>query len=294
MAARPALLLTLGCAAALWGCTGWVTAFNECNPDKGALLGRTTVELDVRRFTVRSGEAPVGNLVADALLETAQQGCQGGAYPCPVAAVENAGGIRNTTACGDRDAIPLGSVYAADVTDLLPFSQNQLVVVEVTGEEIVLMLERAVSILGQVGEAGAAGFFLQVSGLAFEVDCSQPAQSLSPNRDRILSRGSRVDPARVTIQGSPLSLTQTYPVAMNSFLAGAGDGFLALAVRNPDDSVVNGENGRPQTKPRSFTQLDGVRQSDADATTRYVRERAVVAPRIEGRIRLLASCIPSR
>lgn len=154
------------------GCGGWLVAFNECNPDKGNALGRTTVELDVRKVAVRTAEAPVGNLVVDAMFEAATDACAPNdpMRPCPVAVLENAGGIRNTTACGERETIPVGSLYEADITDMLPFSTNQLVVVEVTGEELWLMLERASSILGQVGEAGAAGFFLQVRNVEFEID----------------------------------------------------------------------------------------------------------------------------
>jgi 2',3'-cyclic-nucleotide 2'-phosphodiesterase (5'-nucleotidase family) len=276
------------------GCGGWVTAFNECNPDKGALLGRTTVEMDVRKVVVRSGEVPVGNLVVDAMYEAAAAACAGGSNPCPVAALENSGGIRSTTACGERESIPVGSIYDSDVSDLLPFVTNQVVTVEVTGEELWLMLERSVSLLGQVGESGAAGYFLQVHGVFFEVDCARTAQSLSLAQDRILNRGQRVDPAKVTVAGQPLDLGASYVVAMNSFVAGAKDGFLALAQRDADDAVVRDASGKVQTKAVQYVTLGGSRLSDADALRRLVGTRGVVAPRIEGRIRLLGSCVPSQ
>ena len=290
--ALAASLLVALCPAS-WGCGGWLVAFNECNPDKGQLLGRTTVELDVRRLTVRSGEAPVGNLVADALWEAGRVGCGSGGPACPVAAVENAGGIRSSTACGEREAITVGSLHEADVADMLPFVTNQVVVVQLSGEQIWLMAERAVSILGQVGEAGAGGFFLQVSGLAFEVDCARQAQTLNADGTQILQRGARVDPLRVTVAGAPLDMLATYPVAMNSFVASAGDGFLGLALRNPDDSIIAGPDGRPQTPTKTFVDVGGRRASDADAVEQYIRNKGVVAPRIEGRIRLLASCVPT-
>lgn len=281
------------------GCGGWLVAFNECNPDKGDVLGRTTVELDVRKVFVRTGEVPVGNLVVDAMFQTATDACVPGdaSRPCPVAALENAGGIRNTTACGERDTIPVGTLYDADINDMLPFNTNQIVVVDVTGEELWLMLERATSILGQVGEAGAAGYFLQVHNIAFEVDCAQQAQTLSATASQILNRGGRVDPGRVTINGVPLSLTATYPVAMNSFVGSAKDGFLALAQRDAQDNVVKNADGQVVTKPKTYVLMDGNRLSDADAVRRYVRNRGdrglSVAPRVEGRIRLRDSCIPS-
>jgi 2',3'-cyclic-nucleotide 2'-phosphodiesterase (5'-nucleotidase family) len=289
------------CVVACWvgalsGCGGWLVAFNECNPDKGATLGRSTVELDVRKIAVRTAEAPVGNLVVDAMFQAATDACSPGdpMRPCPVAVLENAGGIRNTTACGERESIPVGSLYEADITDMLPFSTNQLVVVDITGEELWLMLEHASAILGQVGEAGAAGFFLQVRNVEFEIDCAGQSQLLSSGSDQILNRGSRVNPARVSVNGGPLSLTATYPVVMNSFIAGARDGFLALAQRDVNDALVMGADGRPITKTRTFVQLDGARVSEADAVQRYISQRGVVAPRVEGRIRVLESCIPTQ
>jgi 2',3'-cyclic-nucleotide 2'-phosphodiesterase (5'-nucleotidase family) len=176
---------------------------------------------------------------------------------------------------------------------MLPFATNQLVVVNVTGEELWLMLEHSATLLGQVGESGAAGYFLQVHGVAFEVNCAGTAQSLSSGGDRILVRGGRVDPARIFVNGAPLDLAATYPVLLNSYVAGAGDGFLALALRNPDDSIIPGANGKKQPKPSTFVLLDGARVSEADALRRHVRTRGVVAPRVEGRIRVLASCVPS-
>jgi 2',3'-cyclic-nucleotide 2'-phosphodiesterase (5'-nucleotidase family) len=275
---------------------GWLSAFNECNPDRGDALGRTTVELDVRKVAVRSSEMPVGNLVVDAMFDAATAACVPGdsSRPCPVAALENAGGIRNTTACGERDTIPIGTLFNSDVGDMLPFATNQLVVVDVTGEELWLMLEHSSALLGQVGEAGAAGFFLQVHGVAFEVNCAGTSQGLSSSGDRILNRGGRVDPTRVFVNGVQLSLTATYPVLMNSFVAGAKDGFLALAQRNADDSVIKGGDGKVLTKPSTFVLLDGAKVSEAAALQRYVKTRTVVAPRVEGRIRILASCVPTQ
>ena len=292
---RAALLGSL--CLVLTGCGGgWLSAFNECNPDRGEALGRTTVELDVRKVAVRGAEMPVGNLVVDAMFEAATAACVAGdsTRPCPVAALENAGGIRNTTACGERQTIPIGTLYDSDVEDMLPFATNQLVVVNVTGEELWLMLEHSATLLGQVGESGAAGYFLQVHGVALEINCTGTPQSLSSGNDRILSRGGRVDPTRILVNGVPLVLTDTYPVAMNSFVGGAKDGFLALAQRNPDDSVVKGPDGKVVVKPNAYVLIDGNKVSEADAVKRLVRNRNVVAPRVEGRIRILASCVPTQ
>ena len=108
----------------------------------------------MRKVAVRTAEMPVGNLVVDAMFEAAVAACVPGdpARPCPVAALENAGGIRNTTACGERQVVPAGTLFEKDADDMLPFATNQLVVVNVTGEELWLMLEHSATLLGQVGE----------------------------------------------------------------------------------------------------------------------------------------------
>jgi 5'-nucleotidase/UDP-sugar diphosphatase len=153
-------------------------------------LGTTAVELDSRNATVRTREAAIGNLFADAMRSSVKAD----------AAVTNGGGIR------------AGKVYAAgstitrrDILAELPFN-NRVVEIEIGGGDLRRALENG---LAQLPAAG--GRFPQVSGLAIEVDLKRPAG------DRIVA---------IRIGGAPLDEARIYKVAINDFLARGGDGYV--------------------------------------------------------------------
>lgn len=156
-------------------------------------VGRTLVELDTRRETVRTRESNFGNLVADAMRLATDADV----------AITNGGGIR-----GDR-TYPAGSeLTRKDILTELPFG-NVTVLVELDGAALLAALENGVS---QVEDK--AGRFPQVSGLRFAYDPSKPA-------------GSRV--VSVEIGGEPLDPARTYRVATNDYMLGGGDGYDMLA-----------------------------------------------------------------
>src|SRR5205085_10176627 len=112
--------------------------------------------LDSRDATVRGREAPIGNLIADAMRERTRADL----------AIMNGGGIRG------------GKVYEAgtaitrrDVQAQLPFG-NHLVTLNIKGSELRLAIENGLSRL-----PAAAGRFPQVSGVTIAFDPQQPAGS---------------------------------------------------------------------------------------------------------------------
>jgi 2',3'-cyclic-nucleotide 2'-phosphodiesterase/3'-nucleotidase len=150
---------------------------------------------DTRRSTVRTGEANSGNYVADA---------KRAAVDADVGLM-NGGGIRTDALYeGPRD------ISKRLVFDVLPFG-NTVVKLEVTGQQLHDALENGVS-----GLANLEGRFPQVSGMSFAWDPDAPV-------------GERVDPADVTVGGSPLELEATYTLATNNFVAGGGDGYAMFA-----------------------------------------------------------------
>lgn len=155
------------------------------------VLAQSQVELDITRATVRGGEAPIGNLVADIIRDR---------FESQLAFI-NGGNLR-----GDR-IIPAGPVTTDDVDTLLPFNNN-VDIVGLTGSTVIETLEYGLSGLDQL-----EGRFLQVSGMRFT------------------ARGGRVISAEIlNADGgySPLDPNATYSVATNSYLAGGGDGFTVL------------------------------------------------------------------
>ena len=165
----------------------------ELSKDLDVPVGTTATELDSRNVTVRSREAALGDLVADALRASTQAD----------AAIVNGGGLR-----GDR-LYPAGTVLTRrDILTELPFG-NTTVLVAITGADIRSALENGVSHFGH-----DAGRFPQVSGLTFVFDPKAPV-------------GQRVVEARVG--GEPLDAHKVYRVASNDFLLKGGDGYTSLS-----------------------------------------------------------------
>jgi 5'-nucleotidase / UDP-sugar diphosphatase len=152
-------------------------------------IGTTAVELDSRSATLRSGEAAIGNVFADAMRETMRADV----------AVTNGGGIR-----AGKVYAPGSTITRKDILAELPFG-NRLVVLEVVGSDLKAAIENGLSRLPDSG-----GRFPQVSGLTVSFDPRRPP-------------GSRV--LAMTVAGAPLSDTRLYRVAVNDFMARGGDGY---------------------------------------------------------------------
>lgn len=155
-------------------------------------VGITATELDSRKPVVRSGEAAIGNLIADA---------QRSVHNADIALMAG-GGIR-----GNKIYDAGTELTRRDILTELPFG-NLNILLEVTGETVLAALENGVSQI----ESGA-GRFPQVSGISFTVDASVDA-------------GSRV--SDVLVGGMPLDATRTYTLAANDYIAGGGDGYRML------------------------------------------------------------------
>jgi 5'-nucleotidase / UDP-sugar diphosphatase len=169
-------------------------------------LGTTAVELDSRNATVRTREAAIGNLIADAMRDKT------GA----VATVTNGGGIR-----GGKVYPPGSQITRRDILAELPFG-NRVVTLDIKGRALREGLENGLSRV-----ESAAGRFPQVSGMVIEYDPRRPA-------------GRRI--VSIRIAGKPLDPNRTYRIATNDFLARGGDGYTSFADAKPlipiDDSPL--------------------------------------------------------
>jgi 2',3'-cyclic-nucleotide 2'-phosphodiesterase (5'-nucleotidase family) len=165
---------------------------DRLDAELGRVIGRTATELDSRVATVRSGEARIGNLVADALRE--RLGAE--------VAITNGGGIR-----GNRIIAADAELTRKDVLTELPFG-NLAIVLEISGADLAEALESG---LAQVESRG--GRFPHVSGMRLEYDPAAEA-------------GRRV--RRVTIGDAPLEPGRVYRLATSDYMARGGDGYAAL------------------------------------------------------------------
>jgi 5'-nucleotidase/UDP-sugar diphosphatase len=145
------------------------------------IVGRTTEFLQADRDM----DNPLGNLIADALLDFGQK--QGWKSDL---AFYNAAGVRSS--------LQIGDITYAKLTEVLPF-QNTVVSVDLTGDQVKQVFE---------GMAGAAGrLFMSGGTMAYHF----------ANGD-----GKRV--TRATVGGQPLDPKRVYHVSTIDYLLGGGDG----------------------------------------------------------------------
>lgn len=171
-----------------------VDAFKaELDKELNVVIGKTEGPLDSRRNVVRTQEAAIGNLIADAMRDAV--GAQ--------IAITNGGGIR-----ADKEYAAGSEITRKDILTELPFG-NVTVLTEVTGQQVWDGLENGFSKI----EDGA-GRFPQVSGMKVVADKAKPA-------------GSRV--VSVEIDGKPLDPKATYTLATNDYMLTGGDGYTSFA-----------------------------------------------------------------
>ena len=161
-----------------------------------AVLARPVARLGVRsigRTLNAAGEAPLGDLAADAVLAaTRQLGVQIGFM--------NIAGLRR-----DIDVDADMQVRYSHVQAVLPFS-NTLVTMDLTGAQLRELLEQQWR-----GGSEPTRSMLQVSG------------SFSYSWDATRPQGQRVIPASIKVDGVPLDDAKVYRIAANNFLAEGGD-----------------------------------------------------------------------
>jgi 2',3'-cyclic-nucleotide 2'-phosphodiesterase (5'-nucleotidase family) len=152
-------------------------------------IGKTNTKLDSHRNTVRTREAAIGNLIADAMRDGVNADI----------GFANGGGIR-----AGKIYTPGTIITRRDMLLGMPFG-NVVVKLKLTGAQIWEALENGVSQVENI-----AGRFPQVSGVSFTYNPKAQA-------------GSRVVSAK--IGGQPLNKGRSYTVATNNYAAGGGDGY---------------------------------------------------------------------
>ncbi|MEO8285371.1 MAG: 5'-nucleotidase C-terminal domain-containing protein [Chloroflexota bacterium] len=195
-------------------------ASDQIKPTLGEQVGTSAALVD----RSRGQESKMGNLASDAVRAT---------YGVDVA-LQNSGGLR-------ADFQP-GPITKGDVFAVLPFG-NLVVTGKLKGSDLLAALENGVSDV-----SGTAGRFIQLSGLRFAYDPSQPVGKRV--LWAVLSDGKAVDPAA------------TYSVAANDFMQVGGDGYTALT-RMTD--VVS-------------------REQLWEVAANYVKSLGTIDPKVEGRI----------
>lgn len=177
-------------------------------------IGRFNVAHSTRRELVRNGENPFGNYIADSIRRFANAQL----------AIVNSGFIR-----GDREYRKDQKITRGLIVNELPY-RNKVVLVELTGQQLVQALESAFTSL-----EFSKGRFPQISGFTITFDSDAPV-------------GKRVK--SVKIKQQEIMLSRVYRVATTDYLAAGGDGYEAfrkakninekhLAIRLVSDIVMD-------------------------------------------------------
>jgi 5'-nucleotidase / UDP-sugar diphosphatase len=194
-------------------------------------VGKALVDLDAERAHVRTMETNFGNLVADAALASAETAKA-------TIALVNGGSIRSS--------IPSGDVSLGQILEAIPFN-NDIVIFDVTGEQLVTALENGV---GKV--EAVEGRFPQVAGLKFSWDPGSPPGSRVKSMDIKTENGYK-----------PLDKSASYRMVTNTYLFTGGDGYTSL---------------------QKGTNVQYLGFIDYDMVTEYIQKNSPVNPKVEGRI----------
>jgi len=146
------------------------------------VIGENKEFLDGERDRIRYEETNLGDWVTDIMRE----------FTGADVALINAGGLRASI---DRGPVTVESVFKA-----MPY-ENELLVVDLTGAELLAVLTRSVRSTREEEDGG----FLHVSGIRFTIDGKVP-------RD-------------IEVGGRPLDAAGTYKVAITDFMFSGGDGY---------------------------------------------------------------------
>jgi 5'-nucleotidase / UDP-sugar diphosphatase len=152
------------------------------------VIGNSQIFLDGEREKIRYQETTLGNFVSDIMRE----------YTGADIALLNSGSLRSS--------IDTGPVTREEVFKAMPYA-NEIVLVDLTGKELVQALTRSVRADREEEDGG----FLQVSGIRFTV------------------RGHRVEQVQLISNHMPVDPEKIYRVALTDFLASGGDGYKLFA-----------------------------------------------------------------
>ncbi|MDO4275672.1 MAG: extracellular solute-binding protein [Eubacteriales bacterium] len=214
-----------------------------------SVIGTVSHDLLLENFNVRRKETELGNFLADCVAEASGTSI----------AVVNGGGI--------RASFYQGVVYGGDIEVVCPYD-NTIIVLEMNGQTLWDMVENGLS---TCTDEFPSGRFLQVSGIHYTFDSSQPV-------------GSRL--VSVTMpDGTELDLNASYQVAVTDYMAGSktyvegnGDGYTMLNCY--DDETPKGSV--------ALIKETGLTYRDALAQYFEKHQDSAVDVNLEGRITDLA------
>jgi 2',3'-cyclic-nucleotide 2'-phosphodiesterase (5'-nucleotidase family) len=240
----------------------------SCNRD-GEIIGIVTTDLDLSDSFIRSEEAPIGNYIADAVLDfinnddlsisrLKEKFGVGDNFKVDFAII-NGGAIRH---CSSNAMIKKGSDFTTGMIDeLLPFPSN-IYVVKITGGELIEIFEHSVA---KVEEK--KGQFLQVSReIKVIYDKSKKPEILNKVGEKeyeVTFKGERVK--ELYIDDARVDVAKDYYVATSGYLVTGGDQFVTFSLISDDKKIE-------------------INKTYNEALSDYIMSHSTIEPKIEGRI----------
>lgn len=183
------------------------------------IVGQSEVPLDGRRPPIRIRETNLGNLLADALLVTADSLNEAFGAPDPDVAIQNGGGIRN------NNLIPAGPLSELTTFQVAAFSNFVSIVPNVPAAQFKEILEQAYA-----GLPAQNGAFAQIAGVSVVLDSTEQAQTvdLMGNVTREGRRVRRIvlDDGTILVDGGAVvGGARSVAIATNDFSARGGDSY---------------------------------------------------------------------
>ncbi|KAI7263874.1 hypothetical protein KC345_g9002 [Hortaea werneckii] len=243
---------------------------------RSTVVGHSNVDLYTYRTinnkstrVVRSEETPIGNMIADSIAEKVKELMPSFVSAGDLATIKGVVAIQNGG--GIREAINVGDITMGEVLTTLPFG-NGLAALKVTGAEIIASLENSVS-----GISSDQGRFAQVSGMKYTYDSTKTPEIVDPLTGQVTQAGNRIISVEIKqADGSylPVDPAAHYILSTNSFMAGGGDFYRALAAAKADGRYY--ELGLP----------------DFEVLLSYLKTHDPVTSSVEGRITDLKGVAP--
>ena len=234
----------------------------------GTNLGTTSVELN--RSEVRFRETNLGNLVADAFLDKAQNLASGFSVDVPQVSFVNGGGI--------RAVVNTGAITRLETFDVSPFGNLLAVVEDVTSADFKMLLENAYSkttdsVAPGITPAGTDGRFAQISGFTVVYDILAQPLVLS-STGPVITMGSRI--LEVTLaNGTPVIVSGvpvpgfTLDVATAAFLTTGGDQFFDADYLSKDYLTSTTLLGGVSDQQLLQSYIEGFTNNDIGLDSRY-------------------------
>lgn len=215
------------------------------------VVGQTLVFLNGSNKECRFRECNLGNLICDAMVDSAMGYSDEQQWNHVSAALYNGGGVRSSI----DEQTQNGSITMEDLLSVLPFG-GTVDLVQLKGSTLKKAFEHSVKRYGL-----GSGEFLQVSGFQVEYDLSE-----EPGR-RVKTLNVLCTDCRVP-KFEPVQDNRVYKVVVPSYLVMGGDGFSVIK-----NELLKRDSG----------------DYDVSVVLNYISKERVVRPAVEGRIRLFSS-----